>query len=343
MAKVIVSGGCGYIGSHTIIDLLNHNFDVIAVDSNIRSDASILKRVEAICGKEVPHAKIDLCDAEATAQLFEEHQDAVGVIHFAALKSVPESVEKPNWYYQNNLNSLLNVLNEVEKHQIPNFIFSSSCSVYGNAEELPVVETTPLGLAESPYASTKQMGERILQDFYQAQPNLKTILLRYFNPGGAHPSAKIGEIPQPGASNVIPILMETVLGKRKEFAVFGGDYPTRDGTCIRDYIHVMDLANAHTKCLEYLMADREAENCEVFNVGIGEGVTVLEAIKATEKATGKALNYRIADRRAGDVIAIYANYEKAAKRLGWYPQYNIDDIMATAWAWEQARIAEMES
>ncbi len=341
MAKIIVTGGCGYIGSHTIIDLLDHGFEVVSVDSNVRSDASILNRVQQISSVKVENYSVDLANAEATARFFEQHQDALGLIHFAALKSVPESVEKPLWYYQNNLNSLLNVLKALAQHQIPNFIFSSSCSVYGNAEELPVLETTPLGLAESPYAASKQMGERMIQDFAKATPHIKSILLRYFNPGGAHPSALLGEIPQAGAFNVIPILMETVLGIRQEFSVFGGDYPTRDGTCIRDYIHIMDLANAHTKCLQYLMANQEETNCEVFNVGIGEGVTVLEAIKATEKATGQALNYKIAERRAGDVVAIYANYAKAAQRLGWQPQYNIDDIMASAWAWEQTRRAEM--
>lgn len=340
MAKVIVTGGCGYIGSHTIIDLLDHGFEVLSVDSNIRSDASILDRVFEVTGKKVSHHQFDLCDAEATAQFFDQHQDTVGIIHFAALKSVPESVAKSNWYYQNNLNSLLNILNEVAKHQIPNFIFSSSCSVYGNAEELPVTETTPLGVAECPYASTKQMGERIIQDFCQTQASINCILLRYFNPGGAHPSAKIGEIPQAAASNLIPILMQTIQGKRKELSVFGGDYPTRDGTCVRDYIHIMDLANAHTKCLQYLSANKARSNCEVFNVGMGEGVTVLEAIKATERATAQKLNYKIVDRRQGDVVAIYANYSKAAEWLDWQPQYNINDIMDSAWAWEQQQLAE---
>ena len=223
---------------------------------------------------------------------------------------------------------MINTLQCVAEIGLPNFIFSSSCSVYGNSKELPVTESTPLGLAESPYATGKQMAERIIQDFIIANPNLSAVLLRYFNPGGAHISGKLGEIPQAGAYNLVPILMETMLGIRPELTVFGADYDTRDGTCIRDYIHIMDLADAHTKCLQYLLASKNEAACEIFNVG---------AIKATEKAVGKPLPHVLGPRRAGDVVAIYANYNRAAARLGWKPQYNIDDIMASAWAWEQQK------
>ena len=337
MAKIIITGCCGYIGSHTIVDLIENGFEVISIDSNVRSSESILENIFAITGMRIKNYAVDLCDLEKLRKVFNEHSDAKGLIHFAALKSVPESVAKPIWYYQNNIGGLINTLQCVAEIGLPNFIFSSSCSVYGNSKELPVTESTPLGLAESPYATGKQMAERIIQDFIIANPNLSAVLLRYFNPGGAHISGKLGEIPQAGAYNLVPILMETMLGIRPELTVFGADYDTRDGTCIRDYIHIMDLADAHTKCLQYLLASKNEAACEIFNVGIGEGVTVLEAIKATEKAVGKPLPHVLGPRRAGDVVAIYANYNRAAARLGWKPQYNIDDIMASAWAWEQQK------
>lgn len=337
MAKIIITGGCGFIGSHTIVDLLQNGFEVISIDSNIRSSERVLDSVADICGIRVKNYAIDLCDLDKLRPVFEAHTDAEGLIHFAALKSVPESVANPLWYYQNNIGGLLNTLQCVAEVKLPNFIFSSSCAVYGNATQLPVTESTPLGTAESPYAAGKQMAERMIQDFIVAHPQLRAVLLRYFNPGGAHPSGLLGEFPQAGAYNVVPILMETMLGLRPEFTVFGADYDTRDGTCVRDYIHVMDLADAHTKCLQYLLAGRNEAACEIFNVGIGEGVTVLEAIHATEKAVGKALPYTIGPRRAGDVIAIYANYARAAQRLGWQPKYSIEDIMASAWAWEQKK------
>lgn len=336
--KILVTGGCGYIASHTIVDLIQNGFEVVSADSHVRSNQDALAGIEQITGVKIQHHAIDLCDAGATAQLFAQHPDIKGVVHFAALKSVPESVQNPLWYYQNNLGCLLNVLIEMGKHQIPYFIFSSSCSVYGNTTALPVVETTPFGEAESPYARTKQMGEQMVRDASRSQPQLKSILLRYFNPAGAHPSLALGEIPQAGAYNMVPLLTETGIGLRQNFTVFGSDYPTRDGSCVRDYIYIMDLANAHTRCLQYLV--QEAENapaCDSFNVGIGQGVTVLEAIKAFEKAANLQLPYQIGARRAGDVAAIYANYEKAAALLGWHPQHGIEDIMRTAWAWQLKR------
>ncbi len=335
--KVLVTGGCGYIGSHTIVDLLEHGFEVVSVDNLSNSDESALEGIEKITGTRVPNYRVDLCDLAATERIFSEHPDLEGIIHFAALKLVGESVEQPLRYFRNNLNSLLNVVDCALRYDVPHFIFSSSCSVYGNATELPVTEETPWQEAESPYARTKQMGEQILRDITRTHGRLKAILLRYFNPAGAHESALIGEAPTNPASNLVPVITETAIGKRPEMVVFGDDYPTRDGSCIRDYIHVMDLANAHTKALQYLMEGRNASNCEVFNVGIGQGVTVLEAIRAFEKVTGRKLNYRIGPRRPGDVVAIYANYDKAERLLGWQPRRNIEDIMRTAWQWEVAR------
>jgi len=250
---------------------------------------------------------------------------------------VGESVEKPWDYFNNNLNGLLNILKCAEEFQVPNFIFSSSCSVYGNTKDLPVTEKTPIQEAESPYARTKQIGEYIIQDYTRAYPEFKAILLRYFNPAGAHESAKIGESPTSNATNLVPVITATAIGKREKVTVFGADYDTRDGSCVRDYIHVMDLANAHTKSLEYLIENRNEQNCEVFNVGLGEGATVLEAIHAFEKVTGQALNYKIGERRAGDVIAIYANNDKASKQLKWQPSRDIEDIMKTAWEWEKVK------
>ena len=339
MTKVLVSGGCGYIGSHTIVDLINHGFEVVSVDNFINSDKKVFDGIEEITGKRVKNYNVDLTNLEGTRRIFEENSDIKGIIHFAALKSVGESVSKPLEYYNNNMNSLLNLLHCVKEFGVSNFIFSSSCSVYGNAEDLPVTEATPWAEAESPYARTKQMGENILKDFAHVNPSTNFVILRYFNPGGAHESAIIGEAPKVVASNLVPVITETAIGKRKEMMVFGDDYDTRDGSCIRDYIHVMDLANAHTKSMQYAIAAKSASNYEVFNLGIGEGVTVLEAIRAFEKVTGKKLNYKIADRREGDVIAIYANNQNAARKLGWNPGRNIEDIMKTAWAWELRRSA----
>jgi len=340
MKKVLVTGGCGYIGSHTIIDLIANDFDVISVDNLSNSDEKVLEGIQAVTGKTVKNYRSDLCDLEATRRLFSENDDLCGIIHFAALKSVEESVFQPLRYFHNNLNSLINVLKCAREFGVEHFIFSSSCSVYGNARELPVTEKTPFGEAECPYARTKQMGEQIIRDFSAADSTVKAILLRYFNPGGAHESALIGESPRNTATNLVPVITETAIGKRQQMTVFGDDYDTRDGSCIRDYIHVMDLANAHTKCLQYLMEGKNESNREVFNVGIGEGVTVLEAVHAFEKVTGRQLNYRIGKRRAGDVVAIYANKNKAAKLLGWQPKRGIETIMETAWKWEVARTSD---
>ena len=283
MSKVLVTGGCGYIGSHTIVDLINNGFDVISVDNLSNSSADVLNGIEEITGKRVKNYAIDLCWEEAVQQVFEEHRDIKGIIHFAALKLVGESVNQPVRYFRNNLNSLLNILDGMEHYEVPHLIFSSSCSVYGNAQALPVTEETPLQEAESPYARSKQMGEQIIRDFSRVHPKHNCIVLRYFNPAGAHESALIGESPTNPASNLVPVITETAIGKRPEMMVFGDDYDTRDGSCVRDYIHVMDLANAHTKALQYLHAGKNTDNLEVFNLGIGEGVTVLEAIQSFMK------------------------------------------------------------
>ena len=335
MQKVLVTGGCGYIGAHTIVDLINHGFEVVSVDSNIRSTTQLLEGVEKITGKKVRNYKVDLCNLEDTHAVFHENRDIIGVIHFAALKSVGESVNEPLLYFQNNLTSLVNVLKCIREYKIPNFVFSSSCSVYGNATELPVVETTPLGEAQSPYARTKQMGEQIIEDFSRVNTT-NSILLRYFNPVGAHPSALIGELPLGKPDNLVPVITQTAIGKIPKLTVFGSKYNTRDGSCIRDYIHVMDIANAHTKALQYLIEKRNSSNLDVFNLGTGNGVTVLEAIKAFEKVSGQQLNYEMGPERPGDVIAIYANNSKAKTMLGWDPQIGIEDSMRTAWQWEVA-------
>ncbi len=339
--KVLVTGGCGYIGSHTIVDLLNNGFEVVSVDNWVNSSADSLDGVEAITGTRVQNYEVDLCDLAATRQIFVDHPDINGVIHFAALKFVGESVEQPLRYFNNNINSLLNVLTCLEDYEVDHFIFSSSCSVYGNTDALPVTEETPLQEAESPYGRTKQIGEQIIRDFAQKQQTSSFVSLRYFNPCGAHPSALLGESPVHKASNLVPVITETAIGKREKMMVFGDDYDTRDGSCIRDYIHVMDLANAHTKALQFLVDQKNESNYTVFNLGIGEGVSVLEAVNAFVKVTGQSLNYEVGPRRPGDVVAIYANLDKAASALGWTPQYGIEDIMKTAWAWEQKRTVKV--
>lgn len=340
MPKILVTGGCGYIGSHTIVNLLEEGFEVVSVDNLVNSDDQVMEGIKAITGKQLDFYCVDLCNLEATRQIFEAEAPIAGVVHFAALKFVGESVERPLDYYQNNLNSLLNVVQCMQEFSVPHIIFSSSCSVYGNATDLPVTEETPFQEAESPYARTKQIGEYFLKDYARSQAGFHAVILRYFNPAGAHPSALIGESPVNPASNLVPVITETAIGKRPELTIFGNDYPTRDGSCVRDFIHVMDLANAHTKALQYLMQGNNSQNLEVFNLGIGQGVTVLEAVHAFQKATGRTLAYKIGPRRPGDVIAIYADNQKTTRILGWQPQYGIEEIMETAWRWEQKRVAD---
>ncbi len=334
--KILVTGGTGYIGSHTVVDLIDNGFEVITIDdfSNCHG-AQVLERIKKITNVAVKNYQVDLTDLDKVRVVFAENPDIVGIIHFAAHIYVNDSVLFPTKYYRNNLNSLLNVLDCMNEYGVDNLIFSSSCSVYGNCDALPVLETTPLGKAESPYARTKQMGEEIIEDYTIAQKSANAILLRYFNPAGAHESGIIGEAPLVKNTHLVPVIAETAIGERDHMMVHGTDYPTRDGSCVRDYIHVMDIANAHTKAIQYLLSDRKQGGAEVFNIGIGEGVTVLEAIKAFEKHTNIDLNYKLGPQREGDAAAIYADNTKAKEVLGWIPKRGIDEIMATAWAWEQ--------
>jgi UDP-glucose 4-epimerase len=331
--KILVTGGCGYIGSHTIVDLVENGFEVICVDNNSRSNPRILEGVEKITGEKIKNYKVDLCNFDDTFAIFQENEDIVGIVHFAAYKSVGESVEQPLMYFENNLQSLINLLKCVQEFEIPYFVFSSSCTVYGNPNEIPVTEKTPPKPAESPYGYTKQMGEQIINEFAKSVSS-KCILLRYFNPVGAHPSIIIGELPIGRPANLVPAITQTAIGKLPQMQVYGDDYNTKDGSCIRDFIHVSDIAHAHTQALEYLIANKNNLKCEVFNLGTGNGVTVLEAIKAFEKVSGVKLNYTIGPRRPGDVIAIYANNDLAKNVLGWVPKYSLEDMMSTAWKWE---------
>jgi UDP-glucose 4-epimerase len=334
MSKILVTGGSGYIGSHTIIDLLDHGFEVVSVDNFMRSLPSALDNIEKVTGKKITNYEIDLCDKKALTDLFEKEKNITGIIHFAALKSVPESVGDPLMYYHNNLESLVNLLDLSSKNNVRQFVFSSSCSVYGNATELPVTEDTPLQEAESPYARTKQISEKIIYDFSKIS-DIKFVVLRYFNPVGAHESALIGENPKDGlVFNIFPRVTGVALGKYDHLDVFGEDYDTRDGTCVRDYIHVMDIAHAHTLAIQYVAGNTDAPKYDVFNLGTGNGVTVLEVIHAFERVSGVKLKYEMKPRRAGDVEAIYANNEKAVKKLGWVTERDLDTMLRTAWQWE---------
>lgn len=341
MAKILVTGGCGYIGSHTIVDLLENGFDVISVDNNSRSSTYLLDGIQKISGKKVKNYHVDLKNFDDTLAIFQENDDIEGVIHFAAYKAVGESVAEPLMYYENNMFSLINLLKCVKEFNVPYFVFSSSCTVYGNPDEIPVTEQTPEKPAESPYGATKQMGERIIRDF-AAQNKTACILLRYFNPVGAHPSILLGELPLGKPANLVPAITQTAIGKLPQMKVFGSDYPTRDGSCLRDYIHVSDIANAHTLSVQYLIDKKNKHNCETFNLGTGNGVTVFEAIKAFEEVSGVKLNYTVGPRRPGDVIAVYANNDLAVKTLGWKIKYNLKEMMDTAWKWEQKVKADEE-
>jgi UDP-glucose 4-epimerase len=333
MKKILVTGGSGYIGSHTIVDLVQNGFDVICADNYSRSNEAMLKGVEKIIEKKIKRYKVDLCNYDDTFAIFQENPDINGIIHFAAYKAVGESVAQPLMYFENNMYSLINILKCAEEFKVPHFVFSSSCTVYGNPDAIPVTEDTPQKPAESPYGATKQMGEQIVADTVKSG-SLKAILLRYFNPVGAHPSINIGELPIGKPANLVPAITQTAIGKLPMMNVFGFDYDTRDGSCIRDYIHVCDIAHAHTLALLYLIDEKNSTNCDVFNLGTGDGYTVLEAIAAFEKVSGVKLNYQLGPRRPGDVVAIYANNNKAKNQLGWIPKLNLTDMMDTAWKWE---------
>ena len=334
MAKILVTGGCGFIGSHTLVDLVENGYEVISVDDNSRSTSAMLKGVEKITGKPIKNYKVDLCNFDDTFAIFEENRDIKGIIHFAAFKAVGESVQKPLMYFENNLTSLINLLKCAQDFKTPWFVFSSSCTVYGEPDTPIVTEESPIKRAASPYGATKQMGEQILAEFQKAN-NTKVVLLRYFNPVGAHPSTLIGELPVGKPQNLVPAITQTAIGKLPKMTVFGNDYSTRDGSNVRDYIHVSDIAHAHTLAIKFLEEQRNQKDLEVFNLGTGNGVTVLEAIKSFEKVSGVKLNYEIGPRRPGDIVAIYANNDKAKKVLGWQPKYTLDEMMSTAWKWEQ--------
>ena len=335
MQTILVTGGCGFIGAHTIVDLIQNGFEVISVDNLSRASADSLLGIEKITGKKIKNYVIDLTNKETTEQIFKDHPSITGIIHFAAYKAVGESVEKPLDYYENNLFSLIHLLQLAVKYNAKHFIFSSSCTVYGNPDAIPVTEQTAIKTAASPYGATKQMGETIVQDSAAAHP-LSTILLRYFNPVGAHPSIAIGELPIGRPQNLVPAITQTAIGKLPKMHVHGTDYDTRDGSCIRDYIHVCDIAHAHTLALQYSIKNDKANSCEIFNLGTGNGITVLEAIQAFEKVAGIKLNYEIGPRRAGDIVAIYANNDYAVKKLGWTCQYDLNEMMRTAWEWEKS-------
>ncbi|NOT38835.1 MAG: UDP-glucose 4-epimerase GalE [Saprospiraceae bacterium] len=336
--KILVTGGCGYIGSHTVVDLLQNGFEVISIDSLINGSESVLVGIHEITGREVVNIKCDLSTDHSIEILRQHASDVDGVIHFAALKSVGESVEKSLLYYKNNIKSLINILQLVEEMKIKAFVFSSSCTVYGETKILPVHENLDFMPTNSPYGRTKQMSEQIIADFYlKTSKESKAVSLRYFNPAGAHNSYKIGESPINPPLNLVPIITETAYGLREKISIHGNDYPTRDGTCIRDYIHVMDLANAHTLALKHMLTGQQTNQLEAYNLGIGEGVSVLEAIYAFEESTGIKLPYNIGPRREGDLAAMYADSTKVKTVLGWEPKYSISDIMRDAWEWEKVR------
>ena len=333
MKKILVTGGLGFIGSHTVVELQNAGYEVVIIDNLSNSRIDVLDNITSITGTKPEYHNIDLREKTTVQQFFEDHS-IDGVIHFAASKAVGESVEKPLLYYENNISTLVYLLQEMKKHQRSNFIFSSSCTVYGQADELPITENAPIKPAESPYGNTKQIGEEIIQESCKAD-GLKAVALRYFNPIGAHETAKIGELPIGIPQNLIPYVTQTAAGIRKELSVFGGDYDTIDGTAVRDYIHVVDLAKAHIAALERLLENNNKQNFEVFNVGTGKGSSVLEVIKAFEKISETRLNYKIVDRREGDITAAYADTTLANRELGWKTEKNLEEALLSAWEWQK--------
>ncbi|GIZ16475.1 UDP-glucose 4-epimerase GalE [Capnocytophaga catalasegens] len=335
MSKVLVTGGLGFIGSHTVVELQQAGHQVIIIDDLSNSSIDVLDGITRITGIKPIFEKIDLRKKSVVDDFFKRYQDIDGVIHFAASKAVGESVEKPLLYYENNISSLVYILQNLSEMQNVGFIFSSSCTVYGQADQLPITENAPVKKAESPYGNTKQIDEEIIADTCRVTPQIKAIALRYFNPIGAHPSAEIGELPIGVPQNLVPFITQTAAGIRKELSVFGNDYPTPDGTCIRDYIHVVDLAKAHVIALQRILEGKNKSNYEVFNVGTGKGSSVLEVIQSFERVSGVKLNYKIVDRRAGDIVAAYANTDKANNELGWKAISTLDDAMKSAWEWEK--------
>lgn len=334
--KILVTGGTGYIGSHTTVELIGEGFEVAIIDNLYNSEAGVVDRIEAITGVRPSLAVFDLTDREKLDDYFADHNDISGIIHFAAYKAVGESVHKPLEYYRNNLVSLMNLLDAMKKRGIPDFVFSSSCTVYGQPDKLPVAEDAAVKPATSPYGNTKQIGEEIIRDTVGSSENLNAISLRYFNPIGAHPSALIGELPRGVPENLVPFITQTAYGLRKELKVFGNDYDTPDGSCVRDYLHVVDLAKAHVTSVKRLLEKKNKAAYEVFNLGTGKGVSVHEAIESFERVSGISLNYTITGRREGDIEKIWADPSLANRELGWKTQSTLDEAMRTAWEWEKA-------
>ena len=335
MKKVLVTGGTGYIGSHTAVELINEGFDVIIIDNLSNSDITVLDGIEKITGYRPEFHQIDLKDKDKVSRFFEAHQSFDSIIHFAAYKAVGESTEKPLKYYRNNLLSTLHLLEQMVENNVPHIVFSSSCTVYGQPDKLPVDESAPVKKPLSPYGSTKQMSERMIEDAAAANEHVKGISLRYFNPIGAHPSALIGEKPEGIPDNLLPFITQTALGIREELKVFGDDYNTPDGTAIRDYINVVDLAKAHVKAIRRLQENKNKSDYEFFNVGTGRGNSVMEIIKAFENATGQRIKYKITDRRPGDVEQVYADTCYANEELGWKAEATLEETLRSAWNWEK--------
>jgi len=334
--KIVVTGGTGYIGSHTAVELIEEGFDVLLIDNLYNSEAFVAERISKITGIQPSLEVFDICDRGKLDAFFKNNSDISAIIHFAAYKAVGESVTKPLQYYRNNLVSLMNLLESMQEYHIPAFVFSSSCTVYGQPAKLPVKEDSPIQPATSPYGNTKQIGEEIIRDTVSVSKNLKAISLRYFNPIGAHESALIGELPRGVPENLVPFITQTAIGLRKELKVFGNDYDTPDGSCIRDYLHVVDLAKAHVVAVKRLLDNKCKSPYEVFNLGTGKGVSVLEAIKSFEKVSGTKLNYTVTGRRAGDIEKIWADPSYANSELGWKTLSSLDEAMKTAWEWEKA-------
>lgn len=334
MKKILVTGGLGYIGSHTVVELQNAGFQPVIIDNLSNSSIGVLEGITSITKSAPVFEKLDLRVKADVSDFFRRNQDIEGVIHFAASKAVGESVEKPLLYYENNLSTLIYLLQECGAYNINNFIFSSSCTVYGEPDTLPITEEAPIKNATSPYGNTKQISEEILKDTC-AVASLNSIALRYFNPIGSHESAHIGELPIGVPQNLVPFITQTAAGIREQLAVFGNDYPTEDGSCIRDYIHVVDLAKAHVIALERLLSKKNETNFEVFNLGTGRGSSVLEVVHSFEKTTGEKLNYKIVERRPGDVISVYADTKKANEILGWKSERTMEEALASAWKWEK--------
>ncbi len=332
--KILVTGGTGFIGSHTVVELQQQGFEVVIVDNLSNSQAGVIDAITSITGIKPHFEQFDLIDREHTGQFFRKHNDIMGVIHFAAFKAVGESVEKPLLYYRNNLVSLMNILESMIENNIPNLVFSSSCTVYGQPDELPVSEKAPIKKAESPYGNTKQISEEVISDTLKSS-KLHAIALRYFNPIGAHESAKIGELPLGVPNNLVPFITQTAIGLRAQLSVFGDDYNTHDGTAVRDYIHVVDLAKAHVVAVKRMIESKMKQSFEVFNLGTGTGLSVLDVIKSFERVSGEKLNYKIVGRRSGDVEQVWADPTYSNDELGWKALKTVDEMTSSAWKWEK--------